>query len=79
MEGIGIDDILASVDRGDFYSPEATAVDHQQLTRFWVAERAVPELLPWPGALMDRMMERVSKQVGIYFALYSIERLSSSC
>ncbi|EZF32497.1 DNA replication complex GINS protein [Trichophyton mentagrophytes] len=63
MEGMGIDDILASVDRDDFSSPEATAVDHQQLTRFWVAERAVPELLPWPGALMDRMMERVSKQI----------------
>ncbi|KAM5491848.1 GINS complex subunit [Microsporum canis] len=58
----GIDDILASLDRDDFSSPEATAVDHQQLTRFWVAERAVPELLPWPGPLMDRMMERISKQ-----------------
>ncbi|KAK2875596.1 hypothetical protein FQN49_001582 [Arthroderma sp. PD_2] len=59
----GIDDILASVDRDDFSSPEATAVDHQQLTRLWVAERAVPELLPWPGPLMERMMERVSKQI----------------
>lgn len=79
MEGMGIDDILASVDRDDFSSPEATAVDHQQLTRFWVAERAVPELLPWPGALMDRMMERVSKQVGIYSVFHSIWHWTSLC
>jgi hypothetical protein len=44
-----IDDILASVDRDNYTSPESTALDHQQLTRFWVAERAVSELLPWPG------------------------------
>ncbi|KAL2001766.1 hypothetical protein VTN02DRAFT_1290 [Thermoascus thermophilus] len=60
-----IDDILASVDRDDFRSPESTALDHQVLTRFWVAERAVSELLPWPGPLMERMMERVRKQIEI--------------
>jgi GINS complex subunit 4 len=58
-----IDDILASVDRTDVTSPESTALDHQLLTRFWVAERSVPELLPWPARLMDRMMERVRQQV----------------
>ncbi|KAL2870989.1 putative GINS DNA replication complex subunit Sld5 [Aspergillus lucknowensis] len=58
-----IDDILASVDHGDISSPESTALDHQLLTRFWVAERSVPELLPWPGRLMDRMMERVRQQI----------------
>jgi hypothetical protein len=59
-----IDDILASVDRHDT-SPESAALDHQLLTRLWVAERAVSELLPWPGPLMERMMERVRKQVSI--------------
>lgn len=58
-----IDDILASVDRSDVSSPESTALDHQLLTRFWVAERTAPELLPWPARLMDRMMERVRQQV----------------
>ena len=58
-----IDDILASVDRTAGPTPESAALDHQLLTRFWVAERAVPELLPWPGPLMDRMMGRVSRHV----------------
>ncbi|KAL4784315.1 GINS DNA replication complex subunit Sld5 [Aspergillus varians] len=58
-----IDDILASVDHSDVSSPQSTALDHQLLTRFWVAERSVPELLPWPARLMDRMMERVRKQI----------------
>ncbi|RDW93734.1 putative GINS DNA replication complex subunit Sld5 [Aspergillus mulundensis] len=58
-----IDDILASVDHSDVSSPESTALDHQLLTRFWVAERSVPELLPWPARLMDRMMERVRQQI----------------
>jgi hypothetical protein len=59
-----IDDILASVDRGPGASPESAALDHQQLTRFWVAERAVSEVLPWPAPLMERMMDRVRIQVG---------------
>ncbi|KAL4929350.1 putative GINS DNA replication complex subunit Sld5 [Aspergillus undulatus] len=58
-----IDDILASVDHADVSNPESTALDHQLLTRFWVAERSVPELLPWPARLMDRMMERVRQQI----------------
>lgn len=68
---IGIDDILASVDRPDPYSSEAAAIDHQQLTRFWVAERGVPEILPWPEKLMERVMKRVRTQVGtVYLILY---------
>ncbi|KAN0068234.1 hypothetical protein V8E54_013804 [Elaphomyces granulatus] len=55
-----IDDILASVDPEN---SSDTELDHQQLTRFWVAERAVSDLLPWPGPLMDRLMERVRKQI----------------
>ncbi|KAF3386561.1 DNA replication complex GINS protein SLD5 [Penicillium rolfsii] len=58
-----IDDILASVDRGPGASPESAALDHQQLTRFWVAERAVSEVLPWPAPLMERMMDRVRNQI----------------
>ncbi|KAI5294768.1 GINS complex subunit [Ascosphaera acerosa] len=60
----GIADILAAVSRpDDLHSAESAAVDHQQLTRFWVAERGVPEVLPWPGTLMDRVLERVRRQV----------------
>lgn len=58
-----IDDILASVDRGPGASLESATLDHQVLTRFWIAERAVSEVLPWPTALMDRMMDRVRTQV----------------
>lgn len=59
-----IDDILASVDRdANIQTPESATLDSQLLTRFWVAERAVSELLPWPASLMDRMMERVRRQV----------------
>ncbi|PLB55412.1 GINS complex, Sld5 component [Aspergillus steynii IBT 23096] len=67
-----IDDILASVDRGDVSTPESAGLDHQLLTRFWVAERGVSELLPWPGPLMERMMERVKRQIE------SIEDLAAS-
>lgn len=58
-----IDDILASVDRDNINGPESATLDHQLLTRVWVAERAVSELLPWPTGLMDRMMERIRGQV----------------
>lgn len=67
-----IDDILASVDRGNINAPESATLDHQLLTRFWVAERAVSELLPWPTGLMDRMMERVRGQVSSRFNLPSV-------
>ncbi|GLA30225.1 GINS complex subunit [Aspergillus niger] len=73
LSTMDIDDILASVDRtADTSTPESTALDHQLLTRFWVAERAVPELLPWPASLMERMMERVRRQIE------SIEDLAAS-
>ncbi|KAL3478089.1 hypothetical protein BJX99DRAFT_224997 [Aspergillus californicus] len=58
-----IDDILAAVDSSNTSTPESTALDHQLLTRFWVAERSVPELLPWPARLMDRIMNRVQQQI----------------
>ncbi|PLN74977.1 hypothetical protein BDW42DRAFT_198018 [Aspergillus taichungensis] len=58
-----IDDILASVDQPDAFTPQSTALDHQLLTRFWVAERGVSELLPWPAGLMDRTMDRVRRQI----------------
>ncbi|KAJ5545300.1 GINS complex [Penicillium sp. DV-2018c] len=58
-----IDDILASVDHGPGASHESAAIDHQLLTRFWVSERAVTEVLPWPAPLMERIMDRIRKQI----------------
>ncbi|PYH90358.1 hypothetical protein BO71DRAFT_452842 [Aspergillus ellipticus CBS 707.79] len=58
-----IDDILASVDRTDPSTPESAALDHQLLTRFWVAERGVSELLPWPAPLMERILARLRHQI----------------
>jgi hypothetical protein len=37
--------------------------DLQLLTRAWVAERAAPELLPWPEDVMDRVLGRIARQV----------------
>ena len=55
-----IDDILAEVD-GDAIPQETR--DLQELTRAWVTERSAPEILPWPEALMERVLARVRKQV----------------
>jgi len=55
-----IDDILAEIDSDNI--PQETR-DLHELTRAWVAERAAPELLPWPEPLMGRMTERIRRQV----------------
>lgn len=55
-----IDDILAEVD--GYTIPQETR-DLQELTRAWVTERSAPEILPWPAALMERVLERIRKQV----------------
>ena len=55
-----IDDLLAEVAVDS--TPRETR-DLQELTRCWVAERIAPELLPWPSELMDRVLERIRKQV----------------
>jgi GINS complex subunit 4 len=55
-----IDDILADIDRDAV--PQEN-VDLQALTRSWVAERVAPELLPYPDELMERVLERIAKQV----------------
>lgn len=56
-----IDDILASVS-GPSLSLETR--DLQELSRAWVNEKSAPEVLQWPGELMDRVLERVRRQVG---------------
>ncbi|KAL2059001.1 hypothetical protein ABVK25_000293 [Lepraria finkii] len=55
-----IDDILAEVDGHAI--PEETR-DLQELTRAWVTERSAPEILPWPNALIERVLERIRKQI----------------
>ncbi|KAL9113629.1 MAG: hypothetical protein Q9227_002367 [Pyrenula ochraceoflavens] len=68
-----MDDILENLDRAaNFSSSESITRDHEALTRFWVAERSAPEVLPWPADLMERMLERVRKQIE------KIEDLTSS-
>ncbi|QSZ33786.1 hypothetical protein DSL72_005358 [Monilinia vaccinii-corymbosi] len=41
-------------------TPEA---DLQALTRAWVNERGAPEILPWPNNLIERVTERIKKQI----------------
>ncbi|KAH9861762.1 hypothetical protein J1614_011515 [Plenodomus biglobosus] len=55
-----IDDLLAEVAVDS--TPQETR-DLQELTRCWVAERVAPELLPWPSELMERVLERVRRQI----------------
>lgn len=61
-------DILASVTRahnaasGEDES-EAQRHDLQLLTQAWVAERVAPEVLPYPTGLMERIMDRIRRQV----------------
>ncbi|KAF2031111.1 GINS complex, Sld5 component [Setomelanomma holmii] len=55
-----IDDLLAEVVVDA--TPRETR-DLHELTRSWVAERVAPELLPWPADLMDRVLERIRKQI----------------
>jgi GINS complex subunit 4 len=64
-----IDDILADLEsthpslsagRDGKYSAQT---DLQMLTRAFVAERAAPEVLEYPQNLMDRIMNRIGRQV----------------
>lgn len=55
-----IDDILADVSREA--EPQESR-DLQELTRAWVAERVAPEILPYPDALMERVLERIKRQI----------------
>ena len=55
-----IDDILAEVDG---HAVPSQARDLQELTRAWLNERSAPELLPWPDSLMERVLERIRRQV----------------
>jgi GINS complex subunit 4 len=58
-----IDDILADLDRTEPTFNTSAALEHQQLTRFWISERAAPEVLKWPTDLMDRVMARIRQQI----------------
>lgn len=55
-----IQDILNSVSAPEI--PQRT-LDLQALTRAWVNERTSPELLPYPANLVERVMDRIQKQV----------------
>lgn len=55
-----IDDLLAEVAVDSV--PQETR-DLQELTRYWVAERVAPEILPWPSDLMERVLGRIGRQV----------------
>jgi GINS complex subunit 4 len=55
-----IDDILAEALH---VSAPRETLDLQELTRAWVAERVAPELLPYPDALMERVLGRIRRQV----------------
>lgn len=58
-----IDDLLAEVSVDA--TPQETR-DLQEMTRCWVAERVAPEILPWPSDLMERMLDRIQRQVRFF-------------
>lgn len=57
---MNIDDILAEAGADAIIQQSQ---DLQDLSRAWVTERSAPEILPWPDALMERVLERIQKQV----------------
>ena len=71
-----IDDILAEVDGHGI--PQETR-DLQEFTRAWVTERSAPEVLPWPKELMERMLERVRKQVFSFSSTIVISLTDFDC
>ncbi|QPG76930.1 hypothetical protein FOA43_004324 [Brettanomyces nanus] len=44
-------------------SDQERSDDVRKLTNAWIQERAVPELLPYEGDLLDRLLNRVRKQL----------------
>lgn len=57
-----MDDILAEFDaRGEI--PHSSTSDIETLTKFWIAERTAPEILPYQNDILERVMERVRAQV----------------
>lgn len=68
---MNIDDILAEA------GADATiqqSQDLQDLSRAWVTERSAPEILPWPDALMERVLERIHQQVELKNNLEKLPR-----
>ncbi|KAF2012211.1 GINS complex, Sld5 component [Aaosphaeria arxii CBS 175.79] len=57
-----ISDLLASVVAPPTPSHQRLS-DLQSLTRSFVAERTCPELLPYPSALLDRVLEAIREQI----------------
>lgn len=74
---VDISDILADISRPSIpsqttstspydtyrYDAAIAATDHVLLTRAWTTERCTPSLLPYPTALVDRIMDRVRDQI----------------
>ena len=65
-----IDDLLAELDQDGL--PQETR-DLHELSRAWVTERSAPEILPWPASLMERVLDRIRRQVWLlrYLADYN--------
>ncbi|KAF3934816.1 hypothetical protein ABW19_dt0200113 [Dactylella cylindrospora] len=55
-----IDDILREFDNANAPS---NAKDYDELLRWWVNERAAPEILQYQDALVERIMNRVRRQL----------------
>lgn len=59
-----IDDILSEFDQRSV--PSSTR-DLSDLTKQWIAERGAPEILPYQGPLLERVVERIREQVCTFF------------
>ena len=60
VQSMNIDDILAEAGTDAIIQQSQ---DLQDLSRAWVTERSAPEILPWPDSLMERVLERIHRQV----------------
>ncbi|KAF8426042.1 hypothetical protein EV426DRAFT_594849 [Tirmania nivea] len=57
-----INDILAEFDKR---SVPSSTQDLNDLTKQWIAERGAPEILPYQGPLLERILERIREQIEI--------------
>jgi GINS complex subunit 4 len=57
-----IDDILQEFDSGS--APDGSS-DIRDLTKFWIAERTSPEILPYQSPLLERLAARIRQQIEV--------------
>lgn len=67
-----IDDILEEFDASNEDNLSSGTRDLNDLTKSWIAERGAPEILPFQGTLVDRIMDRIRAQVRYFHTCHLV-------